>query len=405
MPAGSGSSIWCRSTDPALVLPAIAQVLDVGASGERPLRDTLIGVLQAEPLLLLLDNFEQVLAAAPDVAALLAACPLLTRAGHQPRAAAPVRRAYLRRAAAGAAGRHAGATLAAVAQSEAGALFIARAQAAQRDVAITEATAPAIAAICARLDGLPLAIELAAARSTLLPPAALLARLEQRLDLLTGGARDAPARQQTLRATIDWSYQLLTPAQQRLFARLSVFVGGWTLEAAEAICAAPDDAALRPCWTGCRRWSSSSWCGTTPRPAARRAIGCWRRCASTPRERFAADAEREAVERRYVAYYLALAERADDGMRGPEQVAWLDRLEPEQGNLRAAFEWALARGEAELCLRLAAAQHLFWLRRGQLREGRRHAGGRAGAAGRGARTGCARRRCWRRRAGTRWTAR
>ena len=260
---------------------------------------------------------------------------------------------------------------------------------------ITEATAPAIAAICTRLDGLPLAIELAAARSTVLAPDALLARLEQRLDLLTGGARDAPARQQTLRATIDWSYQLLTAAQQRLFARLGVFVGGWTLDAAEAICAAPDDGVLAVL-DGLHALveqqlvrHDAEYGGT----ARYRMLETLRDYA---RERLAAASDREAVERRHVAYYLALAETAEEGTQGPEQVAWLDRLEHEQGNLRAAFYWAQARGEAELCLRLAAAQQSFWLRRGQLSRRDPHAGGRAGATGHGRAARARARRCWRR---------
>ena len=252
-------------------------------------------------------------------------------------------------------------------QSEAGALFVARATALQRDGAITAATAPAVAEICARLDGLPLAIELAAARSTLLAPEALLARLEHRLALLTGGARDLPARQQTLRATIDWSYQLLDAGGAALFARLAVFVGGWTLEAAEAICAGSGDGGVTVLdglqalvdqqlvrHDDRRRHAALSHAGDDPRVRA-----------GAVRHR----ADAEAVEGRYAAYYLALAEAAEAGLGGPEQVAWLDDLEREHGNLRAAFQWALARGEAELCLRLASAQRQFWYCSGHVREG------------------------------------
>ena len=246
-------------------------------------------------------------------------------------------------------------------------MFIARATALQRDGAITAATAPAIAAICTRLDGLPLAIELAAARSTLLAPDALLARLEHRLALLTGGARDGPARQQTLRATIDWSYQLLDPAEQRLFARLGVFVGGWTLAAAEAICAGSRDGGVTVL-EGLQALVDQQLVRheTAAGTARYRMLETIREYAL---ERFATDADTEAIEGRYAAYYLALAEAAEAGLGGPEQVAWLDDLEREQDNLRAAFQWALARGEGALCLRLASAQRQFWYCSGHVREG------------------------------------
>ncbi len=223
--------------DPSLVIPTIARALGVQETGDQPLVDRVCGVLAHRTTLLVLDNMEQVLEAATDVAALLAGAPdlsvLVTSRGalhlsgeHQ--FPVPVLRLPVRGGAA---------TLDEVAASEAVALFIDRAQMVQPGFSLTTANAAAIVEICHRLDGLPLAIELAAARIPLLPPAALLARMERRLPLLTGGPRDLPERLQTMRAAIAWSYDLLTPEEQTVFRRLAVFDGGFTLEAAEAILA------------------------------------------------------------------------------------------------------------------------------------------------------------------------
>jgi predicted ATPase len=221
-------------SDPGLVVTTIAQALDLKERGDQPLIERLKEELRDKQALLLLDNFEQVVAAAPLVGELLASAPGLKMliTSREP--------LHL-------GGEHEYAVpalplpdlnpvppLDRLVQYEAVRLFIARAQAVRADFALTPENAPAVAAICQRLDGLPLAIELAAARVKLLPPQALLARLDHTLTLLTGGARDAPARQQTMRATIDWSYHLLDGGEQMLFARLGVFVGGWTL-AAEAV--------------------------------------------------------------------------------------------------------------------------------------------------------------------------
>jgi predicted ATPase len=230
--------------DPALVASAIAETLGVKESGTQPLVQQLRTYLHDKTVLLLLDNFEQVLDAAPLVAELLTGAPALTvlvtsremlhvRGEYEyevPPLAVP-NRAHLP-------------SLEHLTQYAAVQLFIARAQAAKRDFAVTNATAPAVAEICVQLDGLPLAIELAAARVKLFGPEALLAQLNQRLPFLTDGPRDLPLRQQTLRATIDWSYALLDAAEQTLFRRLGVFVGGCTSEAAEAVCNAEDDLPL-----------------------------------------------------------------------------------------------------------------------------------------------------------------
>ena len=232
-------------TDPDLVIPAIAQTLDVRETGERSLLDQLKASLRERQVLLLLDNFEQIASAATQVADLLGACPRLnvlvtSREALHVRAEQefPVPALALPDP------KHLP-DLATLSQYEAVAIFIERAQAVQPDFQVTNANAPAVAEICVRLDGLPLAIELAAARIKLFPPQALLTRLEQRLPLLTSNVRDAPARQRTLRSTIQWSYDLLSAHEQRLFRRLSVFVGGCTWQAIEAVSATfGDDTAL-----------------------------------------------------------------------------------------------------------------------------------------------------------------
>ncbi len=228
-------------SDPALVMPTIAATLGIAEVAGQSLLDTLKWYLRDKQMLLVLDNFEQVLPAAPVVNDLLAAAPglkvlvtsraLLGIYGEHDVAVPPLALPDLRRLP----------PLERLSQYEAVRLFIERAQAAKSDFAITGENAPAVAEICVRLDGLPLAIELAAARIRLLPPQALLQRLSSRLKLLTGGRRDLPARHQTLRGAIEWSYSLLDPVEQTLFARLAVFVGGRTLEAVEAVCNADGD--------------------------------------------------------------------------------------------------------------------------------------------------------------------
>ncbi len=227
--------------DPALVVPTLARALGVRDAGKQPLWDRLLAHLRNKEVLLL-DNCEQVVAAAPELAALLGACPVVTvlatsRAplrvrGEQEFAVPPLAVADATRAA----------DPDTLGQVPAVALFVQRARAVRPAFALTLANAATIAAICRRLDGLPLALELAAARVKLLPPAALLTRLDHRLEVLTGGARDLPERQQTLRATLAWSYDLLDGAAQALFRRLAVFAGGCALEAAQAVCRATSDA-------------------------------------------------------------------------------------------------------------------------------------------------------------------
>src|SRR5215204_3848317 len=240
-PDGTFFAQLATLTEAELFFSAVAETLGVRETGEQPLDESLKDYLQERRLLLLLDNFEQVLGAAPAVTQLLAGAPGLkvlatSRAplglyGEHVFPVPPLALPDLRRPP----------PLERLTQYEAVSLFVERARALKPDFAITNVSAPAVAEICVRLDGLPLAIELAAARITMLPPKAMLQRLSSRLKLLTGGARDVPERQRTLRATIEWSYALLDEGEQVLFARLAVFSGGRTLEAIEAICDAEDD--------------------------------------------------------------------------------------------------------------------------------------------------------------------
>ncbi len=357
-------------SDPVLVASAIAQALGLREQGDRPLHDTLMASLRDKQLLLLLDNFEHVAAAAPLLAALLAACPHLVLLVTS-RASIRVR------------GEHVLpvppldlpdlATLPAVdalAQVSAVALFVARAGAVAPDFALTTQNATTVAAICARLDGLPLAIELAAPHVTLLPPHALLARLEHRLQVLVGGARDLPERQQTLRAAIAWSYDLLHAGEQALFRRLCVFVGGATLEAVEAVCHTAGD--LEGDALG---WLAAlvdkSLLRREEGPGGEARVGLLETIREYGREQLATSGEQAATERSHAAYYLALAEEAEPELTGAEQVTWLARLEREHDNLRSALRWALESGEVEGGLRLAGTLWRFWMMRGYLREGRR----------------------------------
>src|SRR5215218_1091911 len=228
-------------SDPVLMAPAIIKALAVREAGDAPLIERLQAVLRDKRLLLLLDNFEQIVEAAPDVADLLGACPDVTVlvtsrvrlrvSGEREVPIAPLGLAEL--------DHHR--SIEDVAASDAVRLFIARAEAVQPDFTLTPDNAVAVAEICRRLDGLPLAIELAAARVKVLPPAALLARLDQRLPLLIGGGRDVPERQQTMRDTIAWSHDLLSTEEQVLFRRLAVFAGGFTLAAAENVASGAGD--------------------------------------------------------------------------------------------------------------------------------------------------------------------
>jgi predicted ATPase/DNA-binding CsgD family transcriptional regulator len=326
-----------------------------------------------------LDNFEHLLDAAPVAAALLCAAPGLS--------VLVTSRAVLR-----VSGEHelpvpplalpedrAGATAAHVAQSEAARLFVERALAARPEFALTAANAPLVARLCRRLDGLPLALELAAARLRALPLPALVDRLERCLPLLTGGPRDLPARQQTLRNAIAWSYDLLAPDEQALFRWLSVF-RGCTLEAAEALCASdagqphPTSLALPPLsidvLDGMTRLVEQSLFRREDAEDGQPWYVLSEPVREFAAERLAESGDAPAVRRRHILYCLRLVEAAEPELYGPQQKRWLVRLEREHNNVRAAFDACCAQGYAEPVYRLALAVSWFWLVRGHLSEGR-----------------------------------
>jgi predicted ATPase/transcriptional regulator with XRE-family HTH domain len=381
----------------AAVAAAIARAVGLRESGAQRASTLLVARLRTRRTLLVLDNFEQVVDAAHQLAGLLAACPFLTLLvtsrialglrGEQRFVVPPLALP--------------GPEPSSRSQPESFAavqFFVERARAVGPEFALDERNAGAVVEVCRRLDGLPLALELAAARVAVLPPAALLDHLGRRLDL-PRGPRDLPERQQTLRATLDWSYALLDPAEQQLFARLGVFAGGWTLEAAEAIC--HPNGALEVLQRMAALMENSL---LVRMPAALEPrYGLLETLRDYARERLAALGEEEEVRQRHAMYYLALAEAALPEITGPRPAGPLERLEEEHDNMRVALRWALRtdpyaertasagalayaaspdsgeRGAAEagmqerleVGLRLAGAMWRFWLLHSHLTEGRR----------------------------------
>ena len=376
-------------SDPALVASTIAHALGLTATSARAPLDDLKDYLRDKQILLLLDNFEQVVDAAVVVAELLAAAPALTVLvtsrvplhvqGEHERLVPPL-------------------TLPTngdqplvehLSECEAVRLFTERSRAVMPDFAVTSANAPAITEICTRLDGFPLAIELAAARTKFLAPQALLARLDSRLHLLTSGARDLPARQQTLRNTIAWSYSLLHAAEQTLFRRLAVFVGGCDVEAVAAVCfgsgdPAPDvasapwsrSAEARPAdaFEGLIALVDKSLLRQHPEGSGdvngEPRFSMFETIREYALEQLEASGEARMLRWQHAHYYLTFAERAAAGLRGPAEREWLDRLESAHDNLRAALGWMLDQGETALAIQLAGALGLFWSWRGYVSEGR-----------------------------------
>ena len=347
--------------DPHLVLGAVARQLGVDERDATPLASLLALALRERRMLLVLDNFEHVLAARDAVLELLPACPgvvilvtsrmaLRVRAGRE----YPVAPLALP------------GTLMPVDAEDAPAvqLFLDRADAAGVELAMDAATSAAVAAICRRLDGIPLAIELAAARLPLLPPGHLLTRLTRRLPVLVDGPHDLPDRQKTMRDAIAWSYELLDQAEQRLFRQLCVFTGGGTLDAIEAVCGADAVTGLAALVAG----------NLVRMPSTATSGGPRARLLETIREygteQLEAGAEAEAARRAHAAWYLDLAEQAAPALAGPDVVAWLARLDAEHDNLRAALRWVLDSGDAPAALRLAGALGRYWAHRGHLSEGR-----------------------------------
>ena len=366
-------------TDPDLVPFSIAQALGVREAAGRSIVALLTDTLRQKQLLLMLDNFEQVVDAAPIVAELLLAAPQLrllvtSRAALRlygereypvPPLDLPDRRSET-------SATH-------VAQFEAVRLFVDRASAARPDFALDDGNAADVAEICQRLDGLPLAIELAAARIRALTPGAMLQRMERRRPLLTGGARDLPARQRTLRDTIAWSYDLLEPDEMTLFRRLAVF-RGCTLESAETVCAGEPTRpgattiALPPLGLdvldGIESLAEKSLLRREEAPDGQP----WYRMLETVREyaleRLEECGEADVVHRRHALAAVRFAESAEDDIYGPEQALWFARVDQEHDNLRAALDWCEERGYAEPALRICVALWWFWSRHGHVQEGR-----------------------------------
>jgi predicted ATPase/class 3 adenylate cyclase len=357
-------------TQAELLLPTVAETLGVRETGEQPLDETLKAYLHERHLLLLLDNFEQVLGAAPTVTGLLAGAPGLkvlatSRAplglyGEKEYAVPPLSVPDVRHLP----------DLKTLSQYEAVRLFIERAKSGKADFEVTDESAPAVAEICVRLDGLPLAIELAAARIKMLPPRAMLQRLSSRLKLLTGGARDLPERQRTLRGTIEWSHALLDAGEQLLFGRLAVFSGGRTLEAIEAICDAEGDLPV-DAFDGVSSLLDKSLIRQEEGPNGEPRFVMLETVHEFAREKLEQSGEAEQIKRVHAEYFLTLAEEAYPELRGPDQLEWLERLEAEHDNMRAALSWAMGRKEAELVLRLGSTLSWLWSVRGYHSEGRR----------------------------------
>jgi predicted ATPase/class 3 adenylate cyclase len=357
-------------SDPGLVAGRITRTLGLVDISGRPLLDLLVERLRDRRMLLVLDNFEQVLDAAAVVDDLLRRCPTLSilvtsraplqlRGEHEypvpplvlPEAGRPV-------------------TPSGLSQYEAVALFIERATAIRPDFAVTNANAPAVAAICARLDGVPLAIELAAARIRLLAPEALLARLGHSLDILTGGPRDLPARQQTLRSAIAWSYDLLRPPEQRLYRRLGVFVGGFTLEAAEAVCDPDGDLGI-DALDGVSALVDASLVRQDHSVGAEPRFTMLETIREYALEQLDASGEASRAHLRHREYFVTFAERAAPELRGRQATTWFDRLEQEHGNCRAALDAVEAGPDGtDVATTMAEALAWFWVMRGRGREGR-----------------------------------
>jgi predicted ATPase/DNA-binding XRE family transcriptional regulator len=382
--AAFANGVWCvplaALDEPTLVVPTIAQTLSVKEHADKRLIESLQMYLRHKQILLLLDNFEQIVDAASHVADLLMAAPglkvLVTSrvplhvSGEQEYAVPPLALPDLARLP----------PAECLVEHPAVRLFIERAQAVKADFVVTPANAAAIAEICTRLDGLPLAIELAAARSKLFTPQTLVVRSKEPFTLLTGGARDLPSRHQTLWGALDWSYTLLDRDEQQLFRRLGVFAGGCTVEAAVAVCVDLEHALgtqpIQPLAVTHRVLdglislvdkSLLRHVATADDEPRFEMLATVREYAL---EQLARNGEAAGIGQRHAWHYLELAEAAEPQFTRSEQTVWLERLEQELANLRVALAWSLSLDDGtELGVRLASALNWFWRLRGHKREG------------------------------------
>ena len=354
-------------TDPALALPTVAAALGVHAEGERPLAERLATELADAELLLVLDNFEQVVAAAPDLSGLLAACPRLKvlvtsraalrlRGEHQflvPPLQFPAE-----------ADGHPPEELLGCSAIR---LFVERARESRHDFALTPANAAAVTELARRLDGIPLAIELAAARIRVLSPQALLDRLGDRIDLLSANLADLPPRQRTLRATIDWSYNLLDEAERALFPRLGVFAGSPTLRAAETVCGDEDVDVLAVIGSLVEK----SLVVPDPLEAGEPRFHLLRTVREYARERLVERGEFEAYADRHLRYHVELADEAATALRSRDQKSWLQRLDRDLDDIRAAMRWALDH-DPHAAVTLGHGLRIFWWMGDHLTEAREY---------------------------------
>ena len=342
--------------DPGLVLATVASAFGVRDTTETQLLPRLLGHLATRNVLLVLDNFEHLLPAGVAVAELAAACPAVTVLATS---RIPLRLRIERQF-----------RVPALSTTAAARLFTERARAVDASFEPDQAARDAITEVCARLDGMPLAIELAAARVQLLPPAVLLHRIGHQLQLLADGPRDLPERQRTIRATIDWSYRLLAGAERRLFADLAVFEGGGTLDAIEAVCGPGHGPALLGRLASLAEQNLLTGSGAGPRPR-------WQMQATVgeyARDRLALSGDAELTRGRHADWAAALADEGAAGLENAEQVEWLERLDAEQDNMRAALRWAVDRQQATVAARLLGSLQWYWLRRGRHREARAWSG-------------------------------
>lgn len=363
--------------DPGLVVDTISRTLGLKEAGGLSLTDALRAELRAKRALLVLDNFEHVIGAAPEIAALLSACPglrvlvtsreALRLRGERQFPVPPLEVPDLTRVP----------TPEEVAAAAAVELFVRRAGEVAPTFELTQANATAVAAICRRLDGLPLAIELAAALAKLLSPRALLARLDSMLPLLVGGARDLPERQRTMRRAVAWSYDLLAEHEQSAFRGLSIFAGSCTLEAAEAVCgaaSAAEDTILEVLSSLAYKSLLIPYAAGSATPDARDEdevrFGMLQTIRDYGLEQLKASGEEELNRARHARFYLDLAEMAAPELYGPGREPWLELLESEHDNLRTALRWAAEAGQTEMGLRMVVALLWFWFHRGHWGEGR-----------------------------------